>query len=54
MTRAGLERLIRAAGRVPFERDTMYRPVDRSKTPLPAAANRTADFIPETTLSLNV
>jgi aminodeoxyfutalosine synthase len=54
MTRAGLERLIRAAGRVPFERDTLYRPVDRSKTPLPAAANRTADFIPETTLSLNV
>ena len=54
MTRAELERLIRAAGRVPFERDTMYNPVDRSKTPLPAAANRTADFIPETTLSLNV
>ncbi|HEV2314402.1 MAG TPA: aminofutalosine synthase MqnE [Candidatus Acidoferrales bacterium] len=54
MTRAGLERLIRAAGRVPFERDTMYNPVDRSKTPLPAAANRTADFIPETSLSLNV
>ncbi|MGH9730940.1 MAG: aminofutalosine synthase MqnE [Candidatus Acidiferrales bacterium] len=54
MTRAGLERLIRAAGRVPFERDTMYNPVDRSKMPLPAAARRTADFIPETTLSLNV
>lgn len=54
MTRAGLERLIRAAGRVPFERDTMYNPVDRSKTPLPAAANRTADFISETSLSLNV
>lgn len=54
MTRAGLERLIRAAGRVPFERDTMYRPVDRSKMPLPVTANRTADFIPEATLSLNV
>ncbi|MHB8540342.1 MAG: aminofutalosine synthase MqnE [Candidatus Acidiferrales bacterium] len=54
MTRAGLERLIRAAGRVPFERDTMYNRVDRSKMPLPAAANRTADFIPETTLSLNI
>ncbi len=54
MTRAELERLIRAAGRVPFERDTMYNPVDRSKTPLPVAANRTADFIPEATLSLNV
>jgi aminodeoxyfutalosine synthase len=29
--RAELERLIRAAGRVPVERDTQYRPVDRSK-----------------------
>jgi len=54
MTRADLERLILAAGRVPFERDTLYNPVDRSKTPLPVAASRTADFIPETTLSLNV
>jgi aminodeoxyfutalosine synthase len=31
--RAELERLIRAAGRVPVERDTLYRPVDRSKMP---------------------
>jgi aminodeoxyfutalosine synthase len=31
--RAELERLIRAAGRVPVERDTQYRPVDRSKMP---------------------
>jgi aminodeoxyfutalosine synthase len=31
--RAELERLIRAAGRVPMERDTLYRPVDRSKMP---------------------
>src|SRR5579864_2688335 len=54
MTRAGLERLIRDAGRVPFERDTMYNPVDRSKMPLPAAASRAADFIPEATLSLNI
>ena len=54
MTRVGLERLIRAACRVPFERDTMYNPVDRSKTPMSVAANRTADFIPEATLSLNV
>jgi len=54
MTRADLERLIRAAGRIPFERDTLYNPVDRSKMPLPVAANRTADFIPESTLSLNV
>jgi 2-iminoacetate synthase ThiH len=28
-----LERLIREAGRVPVERDTLYRPVDRSKMP---------------------
>ena len=36
--RAELERLIRAAGRVPVERDTLYRPVDRSKmAPLPPA-----------------
>ena len=27
--RAELERLIREAGRVPIERDTLYRPVDR-------------------------
>jgi aminodeoxyfutalosine synthase len=32
--RAELERLIRAAGRIPVERDTLYRPVDRSKMPL--------------------
>jgi aminodeoxyfutalosine synthase len=36
--RAELERLIRAAGRVPVERDTLYRPIDRSKLPpLPPA-----------------
>jgi aminodeoxyfutalosine synthase len=46
--RAELERLIRAAGRIPVERDTLYRPVDRSKTPLPPAAR------PDVTLSLNV
>jgi 2-iminoacetate synthase ThiH len=28
-----LERLIREAGRVPVERDTLYRPIDRSKMP---------------------
>ena len=32
-SRSELERLIRAAGRVPVERDTLYRPVDRSKMP---------------------
>jgi aminodeoxyfutalosine synthase len=47
MTRAALERLIRAAGRVPFERDTLYRPVDRST--LPPVAPR-----PDVTLTLNV
>ncbi len=36
-SRAELERLIRAAGRVPVERDTLYRPVDRSRMPPPAA-----------------
>ena len=56
MTRAELERLICAAGRTPVERDTLYRPVDRSKMPLPPAAppRRGDDFIPETTLQLNV
>jgi aminodeoxyfutalosine synthase len=33
--RAQLERLIREAGRVPVERDTLYRPIDRSKMPVP-------------------
>ncbi len=33
--RAQLERLIREAGRVPVERDTLYRPIDRSKMPPP-------------------
>jgi aminodeoxyfutalosine synthase len=33
--RTELERLIRQAGRVPVERDTLYRPVDRSKMPPP-------------------
>jgi aminodeoxyfutalosine synthase len=32
-SRAELERLIRAAGRVPVERDTLYNAVDRSKMP---------------------
>jgi len=33
--RAQLERLIRESGRVPVERDTLYRPIDRSKMPVP-------------------
>src|ERR1700692_1245816 len=36
-SRADLERLIRQAGRVPVERDTLYRPVDRSKMPPPSS-----------------
>ena len=36
--RAELERLIRDAGRVPVERDTLYRAVDRSKMPPPPPA----------------
>jgi aminodeoxyfutalosine synthase len=32
-SRADLERLIRTAGRIPVERDTLYNPVDRSKMP---------------------
>jgi len=31
--RGELERLIRTAGRVPVERDTLYNPIDRSKLP---------------------
>jgi len=48
--RAELERLICAAGRVPVERDTLYRPVDRSKKPpFPLAPPR--DLV---SLTLNV
>jgi aminodeoxyfutalosine synthase len=54
MTRADLERLIRAAGRIPVERDTMYNAVDRSKMPPTPAANRTSTFIPESTITLNI
>ena len=45
-SRAGLERLIRQAGRIPVERDTLYRPVDRSK--MPPSSTR-----PDTTLSID-
>src|SRR6202521_3336764 len=57
MSRAELERLIRAAGRVPVERDTRYNPVDRIKNPIPpprVSPNRTDGFVPETSLTLNV
>ena len=46
--RAELERLIREAGRVPVERDTLYRPVDRSKMPPPPGPR------PDVTLSINI
>jgi len=48
--RAELERLIRAAGRVPVERDTLYRPVDRSKMP-PSPPPARPDLV---SLTLNV
>jgi aminodeoxyfutalosine synthase len=38
-SRNELERLIRAAGRVPVERDTLYHPVDRSKMPPPTRSD---------------
>ena len=57
-TRSELERLIRAAGCVPVERDTLYNPVDRSKMPIPSCVRRaytgSDGFIPETSLTLNV
>jgi aminodeoxyfutalosine synthase len=50
--RAELERLIRDAGRVPVERDTLYRPVDRSTLPPAATGNgKDASLV---TLQLNV
>ena len=48
--RAELERLIRAAGRTPVERDTLYRPVDRSKMP-PLPPSPRPDLV---SLTLNV
>ena len=48
--RAELERLIRVAGRVPVERDTLYRPVDRSKMP-PVPPTPRADLV---SLTLNI
>ena len=55
LTRADLERLIRAAGRVPVERDTLYNPVDRSKSPAVVAhPSGSGGFIPETSLTLNI
>ena len=57
LTRAELEKLIRAAGRVPVERDTLYNRVDRASmpqiAPAPAAARRSDGFIPAESLSTN-
>ncbi len=50
--RAELERLIREAGRVPVERDTLYNPVDRSK--LPPVAARGAGDSSLVSLTLNI
>jgi len=53
--RAELERLIREAGRVPVERDTLYRPVDRPKFPPGAPSSRSGRGPrPDVTLTLNV
>jgi aminodeoxyfutalosine synthase len=51
--RSELERLIRAAGRVPFERDTMYRAVVRT-TPVSNLPPAGPGFVPSATLALNV
>jgi aminodeoxyfutalosine synthase len=54
LTRAELERLIRAAGRVPVERDTLYNRVDRASMPPPppaATPTRPGAFIPASSLT---
>jgi aminodeoxyfutalosine synthase len=55
LTRGELERLIRAAGRVPVERDTLYNRVDRSgAVPVSRPATPADGFATETSLTLNV
>ncbi len=54
MTRAELERLIREAGRVPVERDTLYRPVQRPAAGVSPSPDNGALVRVETTLTLNV
>jgi aminodeoxyfutalosine synthase len=55
MSRGDLERLIRAAGRVPVERDTLYNRVDRSgPVPVSKPMPPTDGLISETSLTLNV
>jgi len=53
LTRPELERLIRAAGCVPVERDTLYRRVERSDAPPSAAAPQRPDFVSENSLTMN-
>jgi len=54
LTRAELERLITAAGRVPVERDTLYNRVDRSKMPPIPATRRGDGFVSEASLTANL
>ena len=55
LTRAELERLIRAAGRVPVERDTCYRKVDRSLLPpMRAPRKPESNFVPQSSLTANL
>src|ERR1700674_767303 len=53
LTRAELERLIRASGRVPVERDTLYNRVDRANMPPPPPAppRSTGSFVPASSLT---
>jgi aminodeoxyfutalosine synthase len=56
LTRETLEKLIRAAGRVPVERDTLYNRVDRSKLPPiapPQPISSSGGFIPAASLTAN-
>jgi aminodeoxyfutalosine synthase len=56
LTRETLEKLIRAAGRVPVERDTLYNRVDRSKMPPvvpPQPAGASGGLIPTASLTAN-
>jgi len=57
LTRAQLERLIRAAGRVPVERDTLYNRIERPPMASAAASSserRPSGFIPEKSLRVDL
>ncbi len=56
LTRPELERLIRAAGRVPVERDTLYNRIDRQQVPPAAVAPPSTDpgnVVPASSLITN-